>query len=473
MPTRRALPVLALSVSALVFAVLFLVVRLRWAPVESIDRGVADDLNSAVAGHAAVVSVLHRVTWFGSNGVLWTVTGASIVVLCIRRRFQLAGYLAVVGGGVLVLDPVLKSLIGRARPVVPHSVAHGIGNSFPSGHALGSIVCYGAVLLVLLPGVPPRFRSLMRIIVAALIIAIGCSRILLGVHYVSDVVGAWMLGIAWLGLSAYAVELSRHHSGRATSEPLSEGLEPEAGPDLELAAPEPRTQARHPARDGAALLVLWVLILGAVTGTGALIVRARSHNILGDESFPRWFAAHRTAGLTRWSQIVSFLGATAAIMAVSIAACVITIALLRRWRPVVFIATVMVGELAMFLAANRVVSRPRPDVPQLDTDLPTSSYPSGHVAATLCIYAAIAVIAIGHLRRGWRWLFLVPAIAMPTLVAISRLYRGEHHPTDVAGSLLLALLWLPATYLLIKPTIDRGEPRVPSETPQSTLEAVQ
>jgi MFS family permease len=44
----------------------------------------------------------------------------------------------------------------------------------------------------------------------------------------------------------------------------------------------------------------------------------------------------------------------------------------------------------------------------------------------------------------WRWLFLVPAIAMPVLVALSRMYRGEHHPTDVLGSLILAALWLTA-----------------------------
>ncbi|HYY19061.1 MAG TPA: phosphatase PAP2 family protein, partial [Streptosporangiaceae bacterium] len=52
----------------------------------------------------------------------------------------------------------------------------------------------------------------------------------------------------------------------------------------------------------------------------------------------------------------------------------------------------------------------------------------------------------------WRFLFLVPAIAMPVLVIISRMYRGEHHPTDVLGSLVFAALWLTATTMLIKPT---------------------
>ena len=89
------------------------------------------------------------------------------------------------------------------------------------------------------------------------------------------------------------------------------------------------------------------------------------------------------------------------------------LAVTRHWRPVIFIATVMVGELAAFLAAAAVVKRPRPDVPHLDHHLPTSAYPSGHEAATCCLYVAVAILVIGHARGWWRWLFLVPAIVMP------------------------------------------------------------
>jgi undecaprenyl-diphosphatase len=111
----------------------------------------------------------------------------------------------------------------------------------------------------------------------------------------------------------------------------------------------------------------------------------------------------------------------------------------------------MFGELAAFLVASTVVKRPRPDVSHLDHHLPTSAYPSGHTAATACLYIALAILVIGHTRGWWRWLFLVPAIAMPALVALSRMYRGEHHPTDVLGSLLFSALWVTALTLLIKP----------------------
>jgi undecaprenyl-diphosphatase len=99
-----------------------------------------------------------------------------------------------------------------------------------------------------------------------------------------------------------------------------------------------------------------------------------------------------------------------------------------------------------------VVKRPRPEgVTHLDSHLPTSAYPSGHEAATACLYIAIAILVIGHARGWWRWLFLIPAIAMPVLVALSRMYRGEHHPTDILGSLVFAALWLTATSWLIRP----------------------
>ena len=75
-------------------------------------------------------------TWLGSDLVLGVVIGAAAAFLALRRRWRLAVYLLVTGAGALVLDPVLKSLAGRLRPVVAHPIASGTGNSFPSGHSL-------------------------------------------------------------------------------------------------------------------------------------------------------------------------------------------------------------------------------------------------------------------------------------------------------------------------------------------------
>jgi undecaprenyl-diphosphatase len=108
----RLTPLVTVTVAALVFAVLLIAVRLQWAPLESADHGAAASINSLVAGNATLVSVVKAVTWLGSNGVLWTVIAAATVILAIRRRWRLAAYLLVTGAGALILDPILKSLVG-------------------------------------------------------------------------------------------------------------------------------------------------------------------------------------------------------------------------------------------------------------------------------------------------------------------------------------------------------------------------
>jgi undecaprenyl-diphosphatase len=457
-PGRGLVPLAAMIAAAAVFTILLILVRLRWPPLESVDHGAASRLNRVIASHSVVVTTVKAVTRLGSDGVLWTVIAAAVIFLALRRRLQLAIYLLVTGAGALVLDPVLKSLVGRLRPVVAHPIAHGPGNSFPSGHALGSMVCYGALFLVFLPAARGRWRTVLTTVVVALVALIGISRLLLGVHYVSDVVGAWGIGIIWLGITAFAFELTRHSAGLPVTHPASEGLEPEADADLRPAQPEPAagdSPSRHRGRIAAGILVAWVLILGVVVGVGELVVKYGGGNVLGDRTTPHWFAAHRTPTWNRWSLIVTTVGTTTAILIVSLAACVVFLAVTRHWRPVLYIAILMCGELAAFLAAGAVVKRVRPDVTHLDRHLPpTSAYPSGHEAATCCLYIAVAILVIGHARGWWRWLLLIPAIAMPTLVAISRLYRGEHHPTDIIGSLLLSALWLTAASILIKPNAD-------------------
>jgi undecaprenyl-diphosphatase len=452
---RSLAPLITVTGAALLFTVLLVLVRLQWVPLESVDHGSASDINSLIAGDKTFVSVVKAITWLGSDGVLWTVTGAGAVLLALRKRWWLAAYLLVAGAGALIMDPVLKSLVGRARPAVGHPIAHGAGNSFPSGHSLGSIVCYGAVLLVFLPAVRAgAWRRAFIAVITALVALIGISRVLLGVHYLSDVLGAWALGITWLGITAFAFELSRQAAGAPVTEPLPEGLEPEARADLVPARPESAAATGHRGRAAAGVVISWVLILGIVIGFGELIVRFGNGNELGDTTIPRWFATHRTPGLTRWSEVFTTLGATEAILIVSIATCVVFVAITRHWRPVIFIAVLMFGELGAFLTAAAVVKRPRPSVTHLDQHLPTSAYPSGHEAATACLYVAIAILVIGHARGWWRWLFLIPAVAMPVLVALSRMYRGEHHPTDILGSLIFTALWLTATSLLIRPNAD-------------------
>jgi undecaprenyl-diphosphatase len=223
----------------------------------------------------------------------------------------------------------------------------------------------------------------------------------------------------------------------------------------------PHDRARTSGRVAAWTAATWALLVGALIGAGKLIMITHNGNgdLLGDRTIPHWLAARRTPGLNNWSAIASNLGGTVDILIVTVVACVAFLVATRRWRPVVFVAVVMVGEVAAFLLTAYLVKRPRPDVTHLDSNLPTSAFPSGHMAAAVCLYVGIAILVIGHARGWWRYLFLIPAIVMPAVVAWARMYRGEHHPTDILASVLFAALWLTAATMLIKPGRDARDRR--------------
>lgn len=442
--------------AAALFAVLVLLVRMRWLPLDSVDAGVANALNDAVAGHRPLVRALEYVSQLGSHAFLGWLVAIATVLLVVRRRYPLAVYLLVTGAGALILDPTLKSAVGRLRPVVEHPVAHGGGNSFPSGHALASIIVYGALLLVFASAMSARARHVATGVVVVLVAAIGFSRLALGVHFLSDVIGAWCLGVVWLGVTTYAFELHRHQLGRRVTRPLAEGLEPEAAADLKPAAPAVAAEVVRTRVAIAASAVAWVLVFGVLSAIGKPLARYRggNGNILGDRTIPHWLAAHRTPTLNELSYLGSQAGNTHMILAVGLVAGAVALAAIRQWRPVVFLLATMFGELTLFLATAGFVGRARPDVPHLDGRLPTSSYPSGHVAATILLYAAIAVLGMPRIRGWWRWLLVVAAVLMPLWVAVSRMYRGMHHPTDVLGSVILAAGWLATMVYFVRPNCD-------------------
>src|SRR5437660_6771585 len=119
--------------------------------------------------------------------------------------------------------------------------------------------------MVFMPALPRAARRPVVIGLAVLVGLIGFSRLALGVHFLSDVVGGWCLGVAWLGVTTYAFELHRREHGRRVTKPLAEGLEPEARADLKPADPQAAAAVADAPRTRLAIaggVVAWVLVFG-------------------------------------------------------------------------------------------------------------------------------------------------------------------------------------------------------------------
>ncbi|GIE32955.1 hypothetical protein Ait01nite_060000 [Actinoplanes italicus] len=443
---RSVLGLAAVTAVGLAFGTLLLLVRFHWQPLLDLDRSVTDGLNRWASGSETIVAVLQQISSFGGRGTLIPLVALVVVMLLIRRRPRPALYLVVTGLGALILDPSLKALIGRLRPVVEVPVASAPGNSFPSGHSLGSMVVYGMIVLVFLPAMRRRWRPWFIGLAALIVAAVGFTRVALGVHFLSDVIGGWLLGVAWISVTAYAFRIWRREAGRPVPS-LTDGLEPEAGPDLRP-APAEGAVLPHPWAKGAEILVGWVFVFGLLYLLGYSVNRWEPSF---DDGVPRWLQTFRTPGLDHLSWLASKAGDTHAILIISLIFCPLALALWRQWRPVLFLALTMVGELTLFLCAAASVGRERPSVEQLDGQMPTSSFPSGHIAATMCLWAAIAIIVMARVRQPWRWIFPALAVIMPFIVALSRMYRGMHHPTDVLGATLLTAAWLTVLWFTVRP----------------------
>jgi undecaprenyl-diphosphatase len=200
-------------------------------PLTRLDGSVANRLNAWVHNSPTAVRVLDVITNIGKPITLFVVVTAAVIYLLRRRRIRLALYLvvtSVVGG---LVDTAVKVLVDRPRPVVDHPIASALGKSFPSGHAMSSTVTYGALALVFLPVLPRRWRPVALCAVVVLVLAIGTSRLFLGVHFVSDVIGGFVLGLAWLAASTAAFSIWRTEQGKEPVQ-VTEGLEPEAAPAL-------------------------------------------------------------------------------------------------------------------------------------------------------------------------------------------------------------------------------------------------
>jgi len=132
-----------------------------------------------------------------------------------HRWYDLSMLVLAVGGGELI-NLVLKALFARERPAFPDPLQTLTSPSFPSGHAMASMIFYGLIVYLIVRRVRVwHWRVLAAITGAVLIILIGFSRIYLGVHYLSDVLGGYAAGFVWLVFTITGVETLRRRRAYA------------------------------------------------------------------------------------------------------------------------------------------------------------------------------------------------------------------------------------------------------------------
>ena len=202
----------------------FLALGAVWAFVllaEEVLEGETQRLDEAVLtwveGHRtdALDKVALEITALGNFATLAVLVLAASLFLWLSRHRLSVGLLmiAVAGGG--VLNWLLKEQFDRPRPTVVEWGTEVVSPSFPSGHAMASAVAYATVAYLGGRLEPTRtLRWTTWAFAALLILAIGGSRVYLGVHYPSDVVAGFIAGLAWTAFAISGLTAIRYFSGR-------------------------------------------------------------------------------------------------------------------------------------------------------------------------------------------------------------------------------------------------------------------
>jgi membrane-associated phospholipid phosphatase len=179
-----------------VCAVLIVLARTTGGPVHRFDIGVETHLNHYLTHHRGQLALWKDVSNVGGPSTWRVLAALAVVILWVRGRRRPAIVVAAAMVAAAVLSSATKVLVGRPRPTVPLALDHAGGKSFPSGHALNSFVAIGLLVALAWPVVGRGWRAFLTVLAIVIVGAIGFSRLILGVHYPTDVLGGWAIGLA-------------------------------------------------------------------------------------------------------------------------------------------------------------------------------------------------------------------------------------------------------------------------------------
>ncbi|UGS34228.1 hypothetical protein DSM104329_00601 [Capillimicrobium parvum] len=200
---------------------------------------------------------------------------------------------------------------------------------------------------------------------------------------------------------------------------------------------------RHPVLVFLAAALAGLAVLAALSiGLGLLVthVLVQTAGIgSADDGFVRDLAQHRTGFETDASAVGSMVGG-APVLPILVGLIAIVCAIKRYWRVAAFAVFVLALESATYRITTLAAPRDRPHVHRLEGLPADASYPSGHTAASIAVYAGLVLLITSRIRTTWvRVAAWALAVAIPAFVAMSRMYRGMHHPLDVAGGAVIGI----------------------------------
>ncbi|WP_201315871.1 phosphatase PAP2 family protein [Dyella sp. EPa41] len=210
---RRRTVVALLVAALLLFAAIALALGMETGHgLSGFDTALAEDLR--VRMQPSTLRFVAFVSHFGDFGSVAAAAVLVLAALLLRRQLQLATGWAIAMAGIVPLNSGLKALFQRPRPLHSHGFIVEHGWSFPSGHAFGAMVFYGMLAYVLLRVSAHRWHRLVIVAAVAMVTVIGLSRIVLQVHYFSDVMAGYASGLVWLVSCIAGAEAwrRRHHA---------------------------------------------------------------------------------------------------------------------------------------------------------------------------------------------------------------------------------------------------------------------
>jgi undecaprenyl-diphosphatase len=371
-----------------------------------------------------------------------------LVIFCIalalyflHKRFWREFAMILLGPGLGgVLWYFMSRFFDRPRPTTQMQVILS-DPSFPSGHAMSAVLFYGLLAYLLVPRISSRtWKWFVAGLSALVILYVGFSRLILGGHYVTDVIAGYAVGIAWAGLVYTLME--RFFSEERTRRPES------------LSDMIPFEGFRSPGMFKRYPLVGFFLILVGVLSFGALGYEflSRGPLVALDQSiYKALIVQAKTASPTVNDLMLFgfFLGKQVPILLVTILS--IYFLYNRFWPELAMVLLSSAGGSFVWNFFVNYFARPRP-AEQAGLEVRTvPSFPSGHAMSALIVYGFLAYLLIPKMpSRPWKWFVGIVTLLFILFCGFSRIFQGSHYLSDVLAGYALGIAWAALIYIMIE-----------------------